>query len=308
MTPCNFCGNTAANLVNRGRDLQLDRPGEYALVRCVTCGLVYQHPQIPAAELADYYPDSYLSYPTDLTETQAALLRADKRNGMRRRCVRVEQHAGKASGAVLDVGCATGEFLDAMRERGWETVGVEFSDFAASYAREQLGLDVRTGSLANVRFDDGQFDVVTMWDVLEHVPDPSWTLGEIARILKPGGLLVAMTPNAAGLEARIFGRFWAGWDRPRHLHVFTPTVLQEYLNQAGFHEVEIISFSGRLSVTLLSLRYWLTARGWSLARAERLVNRLYNLPLRLLTLPLYLIAERLNQTTGMTAFATLRDE
>ncbi len=304
---CNYCQSSETHLVNRGADLQLGRAGDYQLVRCCRCGLIYQNPRLTIEELPQHYPDQYLSYPTDLDHDQAMLERADRRNGMKRRCVRVEQYASQ-KGTVLDIGCATGEFLDAMRERGWATVGVELSEYAAAYAREQLNLDVRTGTLTSADFPTSSFDVVTMWDVLEHVVDPKETLKEIVRILKPNGLFVAMTPNPASAEAKLFGRHWAGWDRPRHLHVFPPTVLKNYLYDAGFERVVIKSFSGRLSVTLLSVRYWLTARGIGVDAAEKFLSYLYNYPLRLLTLPAYWIAEHFNQTTGMTAFARLGDK
>jgi SAM-dependent methyltransferase len=190
-----------------------------------------------------------------------------------------------------------------MRDRGWHVVGIELNPEAADYGRQVRELAIHTGKLEDIPLEENAFDVVTMWDVLEHVIDPTQTLDIVRKLLKPGGLFVAATPNPSSLEARLFGDAWAGWDRPRHLYIYSPEVLRRFLEQAGFKEVKIKSFSGRLSVTLLSIeylckqhkideRYW---RFW--------LKAAYNWPLRILTWPMYKLLEAFNQTTNMTAFA-----
>ena len=205
-------------------------------------------------------------------------------------------------------GCATGQFLQAMQEYGWQVMGVELSAFAAIYAREVVGLDVKIGTLEEVALIGGSFDVVTLWDVFEHVLDPKATLTEIGRLLKPRGLVVIHTPNPTCLEARLFGANWIGWERPRHLHLYSPDVLRRYLQATGFEMITIESFSGRLGVTLLSVEYALKAWGISEAKWRPWLKLAYNLPLRLATWPLYQLLERTNKMTGMTIFAQRRQE
>jgi SAM-dependent methyltransferase len=251
--------------------------------------------------LSQFYPDEYSLYQTD-DGAQSRVAALSQRHAMERRCQRVMRHVSPP-GVVLDVGCATGQFLQAMGQHGWQTAGVELSDYAANYARDVAGLDVRTGTLEEVELPSDSYDVVTLWDVFEHVLDPKATLAEIGRVLKPGGWVVIHTPNPTCLEAKLFGANWIGWERPRHLHLYTPQVLSNYLREAGFAMKSIESFSGRLSVTLLSVEYVLKARGIPEAKWRPWLKLAYNLPLRLVTWPLYQILEKRNKMTGMTVFA-----
>lgn len=305
---CNFCGADDTEPVNRGGDLYLDRPGDYQLVRCQQCGLIYQNPQLTADELVDHYPSSnYFLYRTDVQREKTAVQRLDAQHAMNRRRDKIMNYVD-GPGRVLDVGCATGAFLVAMRQQGWETAGVELNDDAATFAREELGLDVHTGMLETAAFPDRSFDVVTMWDVFEHVIDPQATLTEAERILRPGGWLVLSLPNPESLEARLFDGSWAGWDRPRHLNLFTQPVIRNYLTRTGFGNIQVESFSGRLSVTLLSVEYWCRARGYDEEKWRPWLRRAYNWPLRLATWPIYKVGEKFNKTTGMTIFAQVNDE
>ena len=299
---CNFCGQNDTELVNEGPDLLLGKPGRFRLVRCRHCGLIYQNPMLSFAELSAHYPHNYLPY-----KKTAALPPSWKRithnHATRRQCRRVMHHHPQA-GRLLDVGCATGLFLQAMRHYGWQVTGVEPNAEAAAYGRDTLGLDIFVGTLAEVTFPAQAFDVVTLWDVLEHVHDPKATLAEISRLLRPGGLLVVSLPNPTSVEARLFGDYWIGWERPRHLYLFTPALIQCYLERAGFTMNGIESFSGRLNLTLLSIAFYCQAKGIPERRWRPWLKIAYNLPLRIATWPLYRLSEKLNKSSVMTVFAT----
>lgn len=300
---CNYCGQDNWQLVNEGPDLGLNRGGAFRLVRCRNCGLIYQNPRPTREELPQYYPEEYALYQTE-NDSGSRVAELSRQHAMSRRCQRVSRHVPNP-GLVLDVGCATGQFLQAMAQYGWQTMGVELSEYAANYARES-GLEVVTGTLEEASFPDNRFDLVTLWDVFEHVLNPKETLAEIGRVLKPGGFVVIHTPNPTCPEARLFGSNWIGWERPRHLHLYTPDVLRAYLQAGGFELVSIESFSGRLSVTLLSVEYALKARGIPEEKWGPWLKRAYNLPLRALTWPLYRLLEMSNKMTGMTVFAQLK--
>lgn len=304
---CNYCQKDDTDLVNQGNDLYLNREGNYRLVRCRNCGLIYQNPQPSSDELLAFYPaEVYERYSQSIKSERSLVRRADRSHGMMRRCQRVLKYSSP-TGSLLDVGCATGDFIATMRQQGWQVEGVELNPVAAQYARQELDLTVHTGTLEAARFADNQFDVVTMWDVLEHLSDPRAALVEVNRVLKPGGLFVASIPNPASLEARMFGAAWAGWDRPRHLYLFTPLVIQRYLADTGFRQIALESFSGRLSVTLLSFRYVLTSWQIPSQKWQFWLNLAYNPFFRLLTWPAYRLGEIFNQTTNMAVFAYSQD-
>lgn len=299
---CNYCGQDNTQVVNHGADLLLNLPGDFYLVRCLGCGLIYQNPQLSAAELAVHYPDNYLPYQLNNQNKTSWLRRLGQKHALSRLCARVIRHRPNP-GYLLDVGCATGVFLNAMRERGWQVKGVEPGVFAANYARQQFQLDIFTGLLEEAAFPSASFDVVTLWDVLEHVADPKATLQEIGRILKPNGLLIASVPNPNSVEAWLFGSYWVGWERPRHLHLISPALAVNYLAETGFQLENIESFNGRLSLTLLSLEFWLKSKGWQESYWRPFLKLAYTPPFRLLTWPVYRFGEWQNKTSIMTLFA-----
>ena len=112
---------------------------------------------------------------------------------------------------------------------GFKTYGVELSSETASYARNQQNLDVYCGTLDQAHYADGQFDVVTLWDVLEHIPEPHTMLAEIHRILSSSGLLVIQSPNMDSLMADIGKENWNWWLVPDHIYHFTPATLRDLI-------------------------------------------------------------------------------
>lgn len=302
---CNFCGEDDSEPLNRGPDLLLNRDGDFQLVRCRNCGLIYQNPQLTLDELAEHYPENYDPYQESVTSL-GFTQRISAQHGLSRRLKLLTRYA-QPPGRLLDVGCATGLFLNAAHQQGWQVEGVELSTHAAEYARRQFGLSVFQGTLEQASFSAGTFDVVTMWDVLEHVIDPRETVREVARVLRPGGLLALSLPNPRAIQARVFGSSWVGWDRPRHLHIFTPDVLTAYLREAGFKDPAFVSQGGRLGLSLISLRMFLNQRHVPVDRSQRVERLLYNIPLRIATWPIYRLLEALNRTTVVNVFANLRE-
>jgi len=137
-------------------------------------------------------------------------------------------------GQLLDIGCATGDFLHAAQERKWRVVGIEINKEAARVAREQYGLEVTTGSLESFIIPSHTFDVITLWDVLEHLPSPSVTLSRCYDLLDEDGILVFTIPNLDSFDRYLFGRAWIGWDAPRHFHLFTDDTLALLLFKQGY--------------------------------------------------------------------------
>jgi 2-polyprenyl-3-methyl-5-hydroxy-6-metoxy-1,4-benzoquinol methylase len=141
---------------------------------------------------------------------------------------------GAQPGRLLDVGCGDGGRLIRWRNMGWEVEGQEVDPTAAERARSLHGLRVHLGVLSNLDLPASTFDVVTMSHVIEHVPDPSALLRECCRLLKPGGRLIAVTPNANSFGHHRFGPCWLFLDPPRHLHLFSQLTLRQLGIRAGF--------------------------------------------------------------------------
>jgi 2-polyprenyl-3-methyl-5-hydroxy-6-metoxy-1,4-benzoquinol methylase len=153
------------------------------------------------------------------------------------------------------VGCATGEFLAAARDAGWETYGVETSAQAADMAASRSGSQVHTGTLDTAPFEAGWFDVVTLWDVIEHVQSPSAYVKQIARLLRPGGMFALTTPNAGGLTFRLIGRDWWVVGPNDHIYYFTPDTLKRLLTGSGFALRTMQSLDVQLDSWQQVLRY-----------------------------------------------------
>ena len=158
----------------------------------------------------------------------------------------------RGPGRLLDVGCSYGAFLMAAQRAGWEAHGVELSETTARYAIEARKLSVFQGTVAAASFPDGHFDAVTLWDVLEHLDDPISTLCEIARILKPGGVLLAFTINQASLVSRIGNAIHrvTRLEKPlvllydvHHNFFFDPKTLRGLLGRVGAYDVVEIEYS-----------------------------------------------------------------
>lgn len=289
-TTCNFCGSEDAVVYFTLPDLLLDLPDVRAtLVRCKRCGLVYQNPRPTLEEMGRHYPPEYDSYaPNPVDPKTPWLLRRIYGYGVRKRTQSVTRV--KKAGALLDLGCATGTFLIGMRKiSGFSVKGVEINAQAAAAAIGE-GLDVRVGTLEEAGFAESDFDVVTLWDVFEHLHDPSAALSEIARILKPSGAVVIRVPNLDSWDARIFGRFWAGLDAPRHTYVFDLRSLRNLLEKAGFTDLEMRCNIGSYPTFALSVRFWLTGRGLEPARRRRIMRLLENPIARIATAPVFFLA------------------
>jgi len=153
-------------------------------------------------------------------------------------------------GRLLEIGCGDGEFLDRMKGCGWSVEGLDFDVQAARAAGEKYGIEVKVGRLEEIAYPDNSFDAVTMKHVIEHVFDPVATLCEIRRILKPGGVVVAVTPNAGSLGLRAYGANWRGLEPPRHIQIFPPQALNAVACKAGLEPVRIYSTAANAWIIL----------------------------------------------------------
>lgn len=247
--------------------------GGFVLVQCAECGLIFQDPlPSPEAMASLYYHGDELA---GLLETD---LRAFALGRAREKRLLLEDAGVASGGRALDVGCSTGAWLEVAGKAGWRPVGVELGDAFAQAARRR-GLEVHTGTLADyVRAaEPAKFDLITFWDVLEHLPEPRAALEQALGLLAPGGTVAVTFPNVAGLYPRATLRLIAGptgvWEHPElpaHLYDFSPSTATALLRRAGLEPISMrttnVPFFYYRST---ALAHQLAGRGWK-GRAIRL--------------------------------------
>lgn len=230
---CGLCGSDQ-------RELKfLDGP--FSVVTCKQCGLTYVTPRLTDAKLIEeVYNEGYWSSAaaktrgyTDYRSDQPLYLRT-----YRRRLSVIRRHFSRP-GRVLDVGCAAGYFLRVMQEEGWDVTGLEPSDAIREHARSLVGAEnVQAELLGAANLSAGSFDLVTMWDVIEHIPDVVAAVKEVRRLLAPGGKFLIETQNVDSRAARVLGKRWQHYKHAEHIYHFNPRTIGEVLARGGFEILE----------------------------------------------------------------------
>jgi SAM-dependent methyltransferase len=206
----------------------------FRIVRCRLCDLAQTAPAPSEQELDGYYPQGYHS------TTKRYRGGLDRVLGMvhRSRIRAIERLAG-GRGSVLDIGCGPGVLINQMRSLGWGVRGTERSPSAAQQARDVFHLDVSAVDVDELVAAGATYDAVVLWHVAEHLRAPGETIRAIARLLRPGGVLLIAVPNFGSPEARIGRAGWFHLDVPRHLVHFTAATLTAILEDAGFRPAKV---------------------------------------------------------------------
>lgn len=235
--PCNLCETDNYTIVYESRyenqtaeDLKekFKSSGDETLidqvVRCKNCGLIYTNPRIKADLIIKGYSEG-------ADENFASQAHARERTF--ERCLDTIEKATKGKrGKILDVGTATGSFLYVAKKRGWIVDGLEPNKWLCDWAKEHYDLPIKQKTIFEQHYPTETFDVITLWDVLEHVPDPTKVLQECNRILKKEGILVINYPDTGTWIAKLMGRKWV-FLLSVHLYYFTPTTMRKMLEKTG---------------------------------------------------------------------------
>jgi SAM-dependent methyltransferase len=204
---------------------------EAEIFRCGRCGLEFWNPA-PGFRAEDVYDAAYFSDASaghgydDYADLESVL-----RLNFARRLARIPrpQHSGR----LLDIGAAFGFAVSEARNAGWDASGIEISVAAARRAGCAAPGRVLVANALQTPFASDAFDVVTLWDVLEHLSDPHAAIAEVARLLRPGGRLVLTTGDVSSLAARLSGARWHLYTLPEHLFFFSRRSLRELLEAHG---------------------------------------------------------------------------
>lgn len=208
-------------------------PGTQNLVKCRDCGMIYESPRYDAATIVSGYMASQEAghdsqYPMRVNSFYKTLVKHAAR-------------LPKPGARILDIGTAGGAFLDAAKKFGYDAHGMEPSADLVARGKSR-GLQIEQGTIENHTFQPGSFDMVCLWDVIEHLPDPKAALIEIRKLLKPDGILLINFPDIGTTQAKLAGkRYW--WILSVHLHHFTRDSIRNICDRTGF---EVFHFQ----------RYW----------------------------------------------------
>lgn len=242
---CYLCGSEGQPLHRDRNDYLFGAPGEWDFKRCINtdCGLVWLDPRPTRDEIGKAYRQYYTHSEMGAARPTHAvrLLRAVLRGGSirllglqsERRRYKHMYLDGMTPGKLLEVGCGNGKRLARLRTLGWDVIGQEIDPVAAAYVRREKGIDVHLGALETLPGSE-RYDAVILSHVIEHVHDPVVLLNHCYRLLRKGGALVMLTPNADSLGHHTFGGGWRGLEPPRHLHLFTFHTLTQLMCKAGF--------------------------------------------------------------------------
>lgn len=234
------------------------------IIKCKNCGMIYVDEAIPQKKISTYYEISedtmYFSEQESRRKTFGHYLK---------RLERLTHHKGK----LLDVGTNTGLFVKLAKDNGWEAIGLEPNQKAANYAKSNYGVDLVQKSFAPGVFPRSSFDVITMWDVIEHFTNPLKQIKNVFSYLKPGGVFALTTVDPESPLAKAMGSRWP-WYMEMHRIFFSQTTLRRYLQEGGFSRIKFYPHTRYLSAGYLATR--LVAIHPGLSQVALFVSRLLN--------------------------------
>lgn len=226
---CPFCGRINAREWLRAPDRFHGRQKKFILMRCPNCLLVWLSSPPKPAEMQVHYTDEY----------HRLISAAGINSPVRWKDRKATLDLYKQSGSLLDLGCSSGSFLESLPKDSWKLYGIEMSADCAKTAEAKTGAHVFVGDILDAPFSPGTFDVITCFDVLEHLYEPRRVMARISEWLKPGGIFYVLVPNVQSAEARVFRSYWHGLELPRHLYHYSPASLKFLAASVGLQELSL---------------------------------------------------------------------
>jgi SAM-dependent methyltransferase len=253
ITRCVVCGGTILLKDRTCKDYTVSNE-IFTLLKCASCDVVITSPRPEDEALGKYYlSNAYISHAKEAT-TLVDKIYTLARNytlGWKTNLIRKQVNNPKPS--ILDYGTGTGTFVGACLDKQWNALGVEPSNEARKAASEKVKSSIHQ-NLANIT--QREFDVITLWHVLEHIPNLRETLKDLVGKLKPGGYLFIAVPNKNSHDAKVFGDYWAGYDVPRHLWHFSQDNIKALATAEGLTLEKIVPMKlDSYYVSLLSANY-----------------------------------------------------
>ena len=227
---------------------------DFALYQCDACGLIHTRPFPAPSDLHRYYAsEKYISHSGEKKSLLGKVYLSVRKYTHSKKFKLINRFT--KGNSILDIGCATGEFLKYCEDKGMTVSGIEPNPKARNFAVSQYRLAVSDEPEIG-RMKTGSFDVITMWHVLEHVPDLNHRMKELNRLLKDNGTAFIALPNHLSFDARHYGKHWAAWDVPRHLFHFNRKSFTRLAEKHGFEIAGVLPMKfDAYYVSLLSEKY-----------------------------------------------------
>lgn len=265
---CDYCDSNESKIILKTKDYVFKKiAGEFAISKCLNCGLIFSNPRVKREALANYYKEIINYGERSFTNSDGKEMvdyyfvkdilslyfnyPFSKKNKLRKIALfpsylRIRKWYKKKyfiptyckNGKILEIGCSYGYYLYVWKKLGWEVKGIELNKDSVNFAVNQLNLDVE-----NIEFEDFQsnqlYDVIYLNMVLEHVNSPKKTLHKCYSLLNENGILVLGLPDFSGIEVRIYKRYAYTLHLPYHLYHFTPNSIKKYLKLFEFKKIKI---------------------------------------------------------------------
>ena len=213
--------------------------------------MLITHPQPSLEKLPSYYESvDYISHTDGNRSIFEKMYQFVKGIALKNKLKLINSQSQK--GRILDIGAGVGDFLSVAKKEGWETIGVEPSEKAKTIAKTKGVKFVENLS----ELESNSFDVITMWHVLEHVPDLEKQIQELKRLVKPTGTVIIAVPNFKSFDAKHYDKYWAAYDVPIHLWHFSKTAIQKLFARENLELIKVIPMKfDSFYVSLLSEKY-----------------------------------------------------
>ncbi len=209
----------------------------FEIKECQSCGFNYTDPRPKPENLGRYYESvDYVSHSDTNKGLINFLYQLVKKHTLRKKVNLINTLSKR--GSILDIGSGTGDFLNACKTDGWKTMGVEPSKIARDLSIKKHKLVIKEESEIGT-IEEKSFEIISLWHVLEHVPDLNNRIKEIEKLLKKDGTLIIAVPNRTSYDAKVYIQNWAGYDVPRHLYHFSPSDIKKLFENYGFEIVKI---------------------------------------------------------------------
>lgn len=299
ITSCKICGSNNISRKYQLRDFRLDKATLYSYSKCSQCGVVFQNPQIAPNEMINHYNQEKVYY---LPSSQKGVRKILIDHGLHKRAKIIKKF--KNSGRLLDIGCGSGAFINYMaKNTNFEVMGTEINKANINSIKKHYSLDVRFGEIADIDLPNDYFDVITLWDVLEHIHNPKQMILNLKPFLKSNGFLVLRLPNLDSLDSKLFKRFWAGLDAPRHYYVFSEESIKKLLHDLGFNIKSINQNIGGYLNFITSIEFWLNETNLSKKHRGIILNILRSIPFQILFFPVLWFRNKFFKGTAITLVA-----